>query len=165
MFSGRAAAVKEMAANKLAQSAWAVICSWAPLDMDSHRHLLGAQNGCSSPGKYFLHHKASYCIFPGRAICTNIRQMLICTNERMKVVLHLFLMCWCEFILLHGKRLGSVGSCVSSLCFVLLAQETSLPPKGELAVGKLQGPNSIKTKVLGVFSHLTAFREQRSMYH
>lgn len=137
---GRAAAAaagKEMAANRLAQSAWAVTCSWAPLV--SHEYLLWAKNGCSSPRKYFLHHTASYCIFPGRAICTNIRQMLICINESMKVILHLFLMCWCEFILLHGKSLGSVGSCVSSLCFVLLAQETLLSPKGKLAVGKLQG--------------------------
>lgn len=61
--------------------------------------------------QHFLHHAGdedffSYCVFPGRAICTKIRQMFICINERLRVVLHLLPMCWCKFILLHGKSLG-----------------------------------------------------------
>lgn len=168
-FPGRAAAAagKEMAANRLAQSAWPVTCSWAPSDMGSHGHLLWAKNGCSSPGKYFLHHAASYCVLPGRAICTNIRQMLICINESMKVILHLFLMCWCEFILLHGKSLGSVGSCVSSLLFCPFSPGDIIASQRKTCCGKASGILIPQKPKYWMFSVTWLHSESRgqSMYH
>ena len=92
---------------------------------------------------------------------THLYQRLVHVHKLKDVevlLLHLSVSCWCELILLHGRKalhrrnLSSVDSYVCFLCLVLLAQEMFLHPKGELSVGKLQGSEFHNNQNIGCFS-------------